>query len=81
MGVVFIKLGQYCWDILLTQQMLDTIMASFTTILSFSKTMHQFICHSTLSNCCTAMQKTPFLLSYGPITAQSLTPLTVRFRE
>ena len=39
MGVVLIKYrsevkvnGQYCWDILLPQQMLDAIIASFITI-------------------------------------------------
>ena len=37
--------------------------------------------NSTQSNCCSAKFSTSFLMSYGPITAQSLTPLTVRFRE
>ena len=45
---------QYCWDMLLSQQMLDVIIASFITILSFSKTMHQCILHSPQSNCWSA---------------------------
>jgi len=36
---------------------------------------------STQSNCCSAKLSTSFLLSYGPTTVQSLTPLTSRFRE
>ena len=68
--------GQYCWDIVLSQQMLDAIIVSFITVLSFSKTVHRYILHSTQSNCCSAKLSTSFLLSYGPIT-----PLTVRFRE
>ena len=31
---------EYCWDILLSQQMLDAIITSFVTILSLSKTAH-----------------------------------------
>ena len=52
MGVVLIKHRvkvneQYCWDILLSQQnkMLDAIIASFTTMLFFSKTVHQCTVH------------------------------------
>jgi len=53
-AVVLIKHGvqvneQYCWDILLSQQMLDAIIASFITILSLSKTVHWCILHSTQS--------------------------------
>jgi len=52
MGVVLIKPGmkvngQHCWDILLFQQMLNAIIASFITILSFSKTVHRCILHPT----------------------------------
>jgi len=59
MGVVFIKVGvkvneQYSWDILLSQQMLDAIIVSFMTILSFSKTVHWSILCSTQSSCCSA---------------------------
>jgi len=50
-------------------------------ILSFSKTVHRCILHSTQFNCCTAKLSTSFLLSYGPTTAKSLTPLTTRFRK
>jgi len=32
--------GQYCWDMLLSKQILDAIFTPFITILSFSKTMH-----------------------------------------
>jgi len=49
------------------------------TILSFSKTVHWCILHSTQSNCCSA--KLSFLLSYGAITVQRLTPMTMRLRE
>jgi len=66
--------GQYCWDILLCQQMLDATITSFITILSFSKAVQQ-------SNCCSAKLSTSFLLSCGHITVQSLTLLTTRFRE
>jgi len=69
--------GQYCWDILLSQQILVAIVVSFTTILSFSKAVHQCILHSTQSNCCSAKLSTSFLPSYGPVTVQSLTPLTI----
>jgi len=33
--------GQYCWDILRGNKMLDAINASFMTILSFSMTVHR----------------------------------------
>ena len=46
-----------------------------------NKTVHRCILHSTQSNCCSAKLSISFLLSYGPITAQSLTPWTMRFRE
>jgi len=73
--------GQYCWYILASQQILNVVIESFITILSFSKSLHRCILHSTQSNCCSAKLSTSFLLSYGPVTVQSLTPLTVRFRE
>jgi len=59
--------------------MLDAIIASFTTILSFIKAVHQCILHSTQSNCSSAKLSNSFLLSYGSIRVQSLTPLTMRF--
>jgi len=55
------------------------IIVSLITILSFSKTVHMCILHSTQSNCCSAKLSTFFLLSYGAITVQTLTPLTERF--
>jgi len=51
------------------------------TTMSFSKTMHQCILSSTQSNYSSVELSTSFLLSYGPITVDSLTPLTTRFRE
>jgi len=46
--------GQYCWDILLSQQMLDAIITPFITILSIGKTVQWGILHPTQSNCCSA---------------------------
>jgi len=62
--------GQHCWDsdILLSQQMLDGIIASCTWC----------ILHSTQSNCCSAKLSTSFLLSYDPM---SLIPLTLSIRN
>jgi len=73
MGVILIKHGvkvngQYCWDILLFQQMIDAINASLLTILSFNKTLHWCILRSTQSNCCSARLLTFFLLTCCPIT-------------
>jgi len=48
--------------------MLDAIIASFITILSFSKIVHRApdaCCISTQSNCCSAKLSTSFLLSHG----------------
>jgi len=61
--------------------MLDAINASLMTILSFNKTVHRCIVHSTQSNCCNAKLSTSFLLTYGWVTVQSLIPPTVRFRK
>jgi len=72
--------GQFCSDILLSQQMLDAIIPSFITILSFIKTVHRCILRSTQSNCCSATLLTSSL-SYGSVTVQSITSLAVRFRE
>jgi len=47
-------------------KMLDAIIASFTTILSFSKIAHRCILHSALSKCASAKLSTFFLVSYGP---------------
>ena len=38
--------GQYCWDILLSQQMLDAIITLFITVLCFIKTVQSCIQHS-----------------------------------
>jgi len=46
--------GHCCWDILLSQQILDAIIASFIATLSVSKTVHWCILRSTQSNCCSA---------------------------
>jgi len=43
------------------------------TILSFSKTVHRCILHSTQSSCCSEKPSTSFLLRYGPVTDQILT--------
>jgi len=43
--------------------MLNAITASFITILSFSKTVHRCILHSTQSDCCSAKLWSSFLLS------------------
>jgi len=65
--------GQYCWDILLSQQMLDAMKRVIDNNFVF------LFC--TDASCVqrsptTAVQNsTSFLLTYGPITAQSLTPL------
>jgi len=64
--------GQYCWDILLSQQMLDAMITSFITILSFSETVHSCILHSTQSSCCSAKLSTSFLLSYDPHNSPEL---------
>ena len=64
--------GQYCWDILLSQQMLDAMNMSFVTFFSFSVKQ---------SNCCSAKLSASFLLMYGSVTVQSLTPLTTTFRK
>jgi len=61
--------------------MLDAIRKSMT-VLSFSRIVHaRCILQSTQSNCCSAKLSTSFLLSYGTITLQSLTPMTMRLRE
>jgi len=56
--------------------MSDAIVTSFITLMSFSKTVHRPILHSTQSICCSVKLATSLILSYGPITVQSLTPLT-----
>jgi len=71
-----VKISGECWDILLSQQMLDAIITLFIRILSFSKTVHRCILHSTQSNCCNGKLWTSFCLSYGPITVQSFTRLS-----
>jgi len=43
--------GRYCSHILLSQQMLHVITASHITTLSFRKTVHWCILHSTETNC------------------------------
>jgi len=46
--------------------MLDAIIASRIIILSFSKTLHRCILHSTQSNCCSALAHIP--VSYLVLT-------------
>jgi len=63
--------------------MLDVIIASFIIILSFSKTVHQCILHSTQSNCWRLLQcKTLNFLSPAlwPHYSPELNS-TMRFRE
>jgi len=61
--------------------MSDAIIALFITFLSFGKTVHQCILHSAQSNCCRAKLSTSCLLTYGPVTDQSLSALTTRLRD
>jgi len=49
----------------------NVINAQLMTILSFNKTMHRCILHSTQSNCYSAKLSTSFLLRYASITVQS----------
>jgi len=76
MGVVLIKhrstMDIMAGIVLLSQQMLDAIIASFTTVLSYSKTVHRCILHSAQSNCCSAKLSTSFLLSSTPLTVRSI---------
>jgi len=63
-------------------KLLDAIIVSFITILSFSKSVRPVhLMHSTQFNSCSAKLPTSFLVSYDLITVQSLTPLTMRLRE
>jgi len=66
---------QHCWDILLSQQMLDAIKCVIDD--NFVLQQDSALMHSTQSNCCSAKLSTSFL----PITVQSLIPMTMRFRE
>jgi len=48
---------QFCRNILLSQQLLDAINASFIIILSFSMSVHRCILRLTQPNCCSAKLK------------------------
>jgi len=72
--------GHYCWDILLSQQMLDTIIASFV-FQQDSVPVH--LAYNIVQSPTAVVQDSelPYFLSYGPVTVHSLTPMTMRFRE
>jgi len=84
MGVIlhqtWSKSWQYCWNILLSRQILDAMKRVTDGILSFSSTVHWCLLHSTQSNCYSAKHPSSFFLGNGPKMVQSLTPMT-RFRE
>jgi len=68
--------GQYCWISYYLNKVLDAIIALFITLCLSARQRARCILHSTQSNCCSAKLSTSFLLSSGPITVQSWTPLT-----
>jgi len=75
--------AQYCWDILLSQQMLTAIITSFITILSISYQQDSALVHLAcntvqLMQCKTLNFLSPKLRSNN---IQSLNPMTKRFRQ
>jgi len=62
--------GQYCWDMLLSQQLLDAIKRVVDDKFLFQQALHRCVLNS--HSPVTAVQKTSFLLSCGPIRVQSL---------
>ena len=73
---------KYCWYGLLSQQMLDAIKCVVSDNFVFqqdSALVHFAFNAAVLLQCIKRLAS--FLLSYGPVRVQSLTPLTTRFRE
>jgi len=63
---------QYCWDILLSQQILDAMKHGIDGNFIFLLMLIVFNSANT---------HLPFFLGYDPKTVQSLTPMTTKFRE
>jgi len=73
--------GQYCWDILLPQQILDVIKYIADDNFVFLKDSTRVHCSHKQSNCCSVKFLTFLLLSYGPPNGPELISVDYKTRE
>jgi len=73
--------GQYCWDILLPQQILAVIKYIADDNFVFLKDSTRVHCSHKQSNCCSVKFLTFLLLSYGPPNGPELISVDYKTRE